>query len=76
VDKPFTPCIFLKKKIISNWVDPLSQNKVSSGVLFNALTQVAQRVQSDSGDVENNITSTINITTIMIKGKVTIPKRS
>ena len=76
VDKPFTPCIFLKKKIISNWADPISQNKVSSGVLFNALTQVAQGAQSGSGDVENNITSPINITTIMIKGKVTIPKRS
>jgi hypothetical protein len=44
VDKPFTPCIFLKKKIISNWADPISQNKVSSGVLFDALTQVAQGV--------------------------------
>ena len=76
VDKPFTPCIFLKKKIISNWADPISQNKVSSGVLFNALTQVAQGAQSGSGDVGNNVTSPINITTIMIKGNVTIPKRS
>jgi hypothetical protein len=40
VDKPFTPCMFLKKKIISNWADPVSQNKVGSGVLLNALTQV------------------------------------
>ena len=76
VDKPFTPCIFLKKKIISNWADPIYQNKVSSGVLFNALTQVAQGAQSGSSDVGNNVTSPINITTIMIKGKVTIPKRS
>jgi hypothetical protein len=45
-------------------------------VLFNALTQVAQGAQSDSSDVENNVTSPINITTIMIKGNVTIPKRS
>ena len=76
VDKPFTPCIFLKKKIISNWADSISQNKVSSGVLFNALTHVAQGAQSGSSDVENNVTSPINITTIMIKGNVTIPKRS
>ena len=76
VDKPFTPCMFLKKKIISNWADPISQNKVSSGVLLNALTQVAQGAQSGSSDVGNNITSSINITTIMIKGNVTIPKRS
>ena len=27
VDKPFTPCIFLKKKIISIWADPIYQNK-------------------------------------------------
>jgi hypothetical protein len=26
VDKPFIPCIFLKKKIISNWADPIYQN--------------------------------------------------
>ena len=74
VDKPFTPCIFLKKKIISNWADPIYQNKVSSGVLFNALTQVGQGAQSGSSDVGNN--SPINITTIMIKGNVIIPKRS
>ena len=76
VDKPFTPCMFLKKKIISNWTDFISQNKVSPGVLFNALTQVAQGAQSGSSDVENNVTSPINITTIMIKGNKTIPKRS
>jgi hypothetical protein len=74
VDKPFTPCIFLKKKIISNWADPISQNKVSSGVLFNALTQVVQVVQSGSGDVGNNVTSPINITTIMIKEMRLLPK--
>jgi hypothetical protein len=76
VDKPFTPCIFLKKKIISNWADTISQNKVSSGVLFNALMQVVQEAQSGSGDVGNNVTSPINITTIMIKGNVPITKRS
>lgn len=76
VDKPFTPCMFLKKKIISNWADAINQNKVSSGVLFNALTQVVQGAQSGSSDVGNNVTSPINITTIMIKGNVTIPKRS
>jgi hypothetical protein len=48
--------MLLKKKIISNWEDPISQNKVSSGVLFNALTQIAQGVQSGSSDVENNFT--------------------
>jgi hypothetical protein len=76
VDKPFTPCIFLKKKIISNLTDLISQNKVSSKVLFNTLTQVVQGAQSGSGNVKNNITSPINITTIMINGKVTIPKNS
>jgi hypothetical protein len=76
VDKPFKPCIFLKKKIISNWAVPISQNKVRSGVLFNALMQVVQGAQSGSGDVENNVTSPIHITTIMIKGNVTISKRS
>ena len=76
VDKPFIPCIFLKKKIIASWEDPISQNKVSSGVLFNALTQIAQGAKPRSGDAENNVTSSINITTIMIKGNVTIPKRS
>ena len=76
VDKPFTPCIFLKKKIISNWADPIIQNKVSSGVLFNALKQIAQGAQSGSGDIGNNVASPINITTIMMKGNVTIPKRS
>jgi hypothetical protein len=76
MDKPFKPCIFLKKKIISNWADPIIQNKVSSGILFNALTQIAQGAQLRSGDVENSVTSSINITTIMIKGNVTIPKRS
>ena len=45
-------------------------------MLLNALTQVAQGAQSGSSDVGNNITSSINITTIMIKGNVTIPKRS
>ena len=45
-------------------------------MLFNALTQVAQGAQSGSSDVGNNVTSPINITTIMIKGNVTIPKRS
>jgi hypothetical protein len=49
---------------------------MSSRVLFNALTQVVQGAQSGSGDVGNNVTSPINITTIMIKGNVTIPKRS
>jgi hypothetical protein len=34
----FDNWIFLKKKIISNWTGFISQNKVSSGVLFNALT--------------------------------------
>ena len=68
--------MFLKKKIISNWADPIYQNKVSSGVLFNALTQVAQGAQSGSSDAENNVTSPINITTIIIKGNPTIPKRS
>ena len=24
VDKPFTPCIFFKKKIISNWADQIN----------------------------------------------------
>ena len=76
VDKPFTPCIFLKKKIISNWADPISQNKVNSGVLLNVLTQVVQGAQSGSSDVGNNVASPINITTIMIKGNVTVPKRS
>jgi hypothetical protein len=76
VDKPFTPCIFLQKKIISNWADPISQNKVSSGVLFNALMQISQGAQSGSGDVGNNVTSPINITTILIKGNVTISKIS
>jgi hypothetical protein len=70
VDKPFTPCMFLKKKIISNWADPISQNKVSSRVLLNALT----KAQSGSSDVENDVTSPINITTIMIKGNVLFPK--
>jgi hypothetical protein len=70
------PVCFLKKKIISNWADPISQNKVSSGVLFNALMQVVQGAQSGSSDVGNNVASPINITTIMIKGNVTIPKRS
>ena len=74
VDKPFTPCIFLKKKIISNWADPIYQNKVSSGVLFYALMQVVQGAQSGSGDVGNNVTSPININMIMIKGSATIPK--
>ena len=45
-------------------------------MLFNALTQVVQGAQSDSGDFGNNVTSPINITTIMIKGNVTMPKRS
>jgi hypothetical protein len=45
-------------------------------VLFNALMQVVQRAQSGSSDVKNNVTSPINITTIMIKRNVTIPKRS
>ena len=45
-------------------------------MLFNALTQVAQGAQSGSSDVGNNVTSPINITTIMIKGNATIPKRS
>ena len=76
VYKPFTPCIFLKKKIISIWADPIIQNKVSSGVLFNALTQIAQGAQPRSGDIVNNVTSPINITTIMIKENVIIPKRS
>ena len=67
VDKPFTPCMFLKKKIISNWADPINQSKVSSGVLINALMQVVQGAQSGSSDVGNNVTSPINITTIMIK---------
>jgi hypothetical protein len=49
---------------------------VSFGVLFNDLMQVAQGAQSGSSDVENNVTSPINITTIMIKGNATIPKRS
>ena len=43
-------------------------------MLFNALTQVGQGVQSGSSDVGNN--SPINVTTIMIKGNVTIAKRS
>jgi hypothetical protein len=68
--------MFLKKKIISNWANPISQNKVSSGVLLNALTQVVQGAKSGSSEVGNNVTSPINITTIMIKGNVTIPKRS
>ena len=72
----FDNWIFLKKKIISNWTDFISQNKVSSGVLFNSLTQVAQGAQSGSSDVENNVTLPINISTIMIKGNATIPKRS
>jgi hypothetical protein len=62
----FDNWIFLKKKIISNWTDFISQNKVSSRVLFNALTQVAQGAQSGSSDVGNNVTSPINITTIMM----------
>ena len=45
-------------------------------MLFNALTQIAQGAQPRSGDVENYVTSSINIATIMIKGNVTIPKRS
>jgi hypothetical protein len=45
-------------------------------VLFNALTQVAQGTQSGSSDVKNNVTSPINITTIIIKKNMTIPKRS
>ena len=45
-------------------------------MLFNALMQIAQGAQLGSGDVGNNVTSPINITTIMIKGNVTIPKRS
>jgi hypothetical protein len=45
-------------------------------VLFNALMQVVQGAQSGSSDAGNNVTSPINITTIMIKGNVTIPKRS
>ena len=45
-------------------------------MLFNALTQIAQGAQPRSGDIGNNVTSPINITTIMIKGNVTIPKRS
>ena len=45
-------------------------------MLFNALTQIAQGAQQRSGDIGNNVTSPINITTIMIKGNVTIPKRS
>jgi hypothetical protein len=49
---------------------------VSSGVLLNALTQVVQGAQSGSNGVGTNVTSPINITTIMIKGNVTIPKRS
>ena len=68
--------MFLKKKIISNWADPISQSKVSSAVLINALMQVIQGAQSGSSDVGNNVASPINITTIMIKGNVTIPKRS
>ena len=76
VDKPSIPCIILKKKIISNWVGPIYQNKVSSGVLFYALMQVVQGAQSGSSDVGNNVTSPINITTIMVKGNVTIPKTS
>jgi hypothetical protein len=38
--------------------------------------QIAQGAQPRSGDVENYVTSSINIATIMIKGNVTIPKRS
>ena len=45
-------------------------------MLFNGLTQVVQGEQLGSSDVGNNVTSPINITTIMIKGNVTIPKRS
>jgi hypothetical protein len=41
-------------------------------VLFNALKQVVQGAQSGSGDVGNNVTSPINITTIMIKGNVSM----
>ena len=48
VDKLFIPYIFLKKKIIANWADPIIQNKVSSGVLFNALIQIAQGPQPRS----------------------------
>ena len=45
-------------------------------MLFNALMQVVLGAQSGSSDVGNNVTSPINITTIMIKGNATIPKRS
>jgi hypothetical protein len=76
VGKPFIPYIFLKKKIFANWADPIIQNEVSSRVLFNVLIQIAQGPQPRSGDVENNVTSYINITTIRIKRNVTIPKRS
>ncbi|XP_035301772.1 uncharacterized protein LOC118238940 [Cricetulus griseus] len=59
------PCIWLKNGSIGNWLDPLTNNQISSAMLTEALSQFSTGASSGSGTGTNG-TKDVNITTFLM----------
>lgn len=66
-----TPCIFLKRGILTHWSNPLKEGQLSEGTLLCALTQISHGDTSGSGNVTHG--GSINITTLIMLSNVTFP---
>lgn len=56
------PCIWLRRKNLTNWIDPLVHSKIGINILNEALSQVASGTSQGSGPGSN--ASAINVTTL------------
>ena len=73
VDDP--PCINLKHRNITTWMNPLEQAQVSINTLVSALTQITQEQTSGSG-IGNNSSGGVNVTTMAIRSTLLVPTAS
>ncbi|KAL6058265.1 hypothetical protein STEG23_030902 [Scotinomys teguina] len=69
--KGSSPCIPLKPKNVTAWMDPLEHIKVSAGTILSVLSSVSSGMSQGSGTSYNS--SSLNITTMMMMSQLLVP---
>ncbi|KAL6046462.1 hypothetical protein STEG23_021423 [Scotinomys teguina] len=69
--KDNSPCIQLRHKNITAWMDPLENALVPTGILNNVLRQVSSGSTEGSGVTDNS--TSINVTTMMMRSLSLVP---
>ncbi|XP_063138775.1 uncharacterized protein LOC120100799 [Rattus norvegicus] len=69
------PCIWLRRATLANWLNPISDSTMNTGIILAALSQIAQGVSSPSEDMSVDSSADLNITTLIVMHNCSVPSR-